>query len=236
MTMTTTDAATDTATAKDEQSKVVVREEDYWNTFYSAWDIGVPSQFCVLVATEADRTRPFVEFGCGNGRDSIYMSRCGFSITAGDLSKEAIQHNRKKEGGEENKNAADFQVCDVANADNVEALITRARGKAPEGTNLNLYNRFFLHSLDDEQERLFLTSVAANSKPGDTLYMEYRSLQDAKQDKIFKGHYRRYVDTDALMTFLVTLGFQVEYERTGQGMAKYKKEDPFVSRLIVVRV
>jgi hypothetical protein len=162
------------------------------------------------------------------------MARSGFQVFAGDLSKEAIEHNRQKEGGEENKNAADFQVSDVANADDIAELITKAR---PDGsTNVTLYNRFFLHTLDDEQERLFLTALAANTVAGDTLYMEYRSLQDAMQDKIFEGHYRRYVDTDALMVLLKELGFEVQYEMTGQGMAKYKSEDPFVSRLVVVRL
>jgi hypothetical protein len=56
------------------------------------------------------------------------------------------------------------------------------------------------------------------------------------QDKIFEGHYRRYVATDALMVLLKELGFEVQYEMTGQGMAKYKSEDPFVSRLVVVRL
>jgi tellurite methyltransferase len=125
-------------------------------------------------------------------------------------------------------------VSDVANADDIAELITKAR---PDGsTNVTLYNRFFLHTLDDEQERLFLTALAANTVAGDTLYMEYRSLQDAMQDKIFEGHYRRYVDTDALMVLLKELGFEVQYEMTGQGMAKYKSEDPFVSRLVVVRL
>ena len=53
--------------------KVVTNEADYWNSFYdNKFTVGVPSQFCCLVAIEAPKTRPFVEFGCGNGRDSNY--------------------------------------------------------------------------------------------------------------------------------------------------------------------
>ena len=31
------------------------------------------------------------------------------------------------------------------------------------------------------------------------------------------------------------LGFDIEYQITGQGMAKYKTEDSFVSRIVAVR-
>ena len=79
-------------------SKQVVKESSYWNNFYAGkFDIAIPSQFCVLVATEADKSRPVVEFGCGNGRDSIYLARHGFTVFAGDLSKQAVKKNTAKE-------------------------------------------------------------------------------------------------------------------------------------------
>ena len=53
--------------------KVVTNEANYWDSFYDhKFTVAVPSQFCCLVAIEAPKTRPFVEFGCGNGRDSNY--------------------------------------------------------------------------------------------------------------------------------------------------------------------
>ena len=224
-----------------ETTKKICKESNYWNNFYAKWDIGIPSQFCVLVATEADKSRPVVEFGCGNGRDSIYLARQGFQVFAGDLSEEAVNHNTQKEaGGEEDKkntNHADFSVCDVANAKDVQALIYKAREQASDSGNgnLTLYNRFFLHSLDDEQERLFLTALSDATKTGDRLYMEFRCSLDADLDKLFKGHFRRYVETKQLVVLLDQLEFEVSYDITGQGMAKYKTEDPFVSRIIAER-
>jgi SAM-dependent methyltransferase len=215
-------------------TKNATKESQYWNDFYAnKFDlIGVPSQFCVMLATEADKSRPIVEFGCGNGRDSIYLARQGFKVFATDLSAEAISHNSEKEGGPE-KNM-DFNVCDVSVPEDVQAVVNKARGE--QGGKLNLYNRFFLHSLDDEQERVFLTALASATLPGDCLYMEFRCSLDAKLDKLFKGHFRRYVDTGKLVTMLEEkLEFNVTYETTGQGMAKYKHEDPFVSRIIAER-
>eukprot|EP00550_Attheya_septentrionalis_P005466 CAMPEP_0198297334 /NCGR_PEP_ID=MMETSP1449-20131203/36504_1 /TAXON_ID=420275 /ORGANISM="Attheya septentrionalis, Strain CCMP2084" /LENGTH=233 /DNA_ID=CAMNT_0043998233 /DNA_START=34 /DNA_END=735 /DNA_ORIENTATION=- len=227
------------STSNGDAMKNVNNESSYWNDFYAKFDIGVPSQFCVMLATEADKKMPVVEFGCGNGRDSIYLARHGFTVFAGDLSKEAIVHNRAKEGGPDNKNAADFSVCDVSVAADVEALVEKARssGNGDEETKLNIYNRFFLHSLDDDQERLFLTALSSATKPGDRLYMEFRCSLDAKLDKLYKGHFRRYLGTSKLVqTLEADLGFHVSYQMTGQGMAKYKQEDPFVSRIICEKI
>jgi SAM-dependent methyltransferase len=216
-------------------TKNVTKESKYWIDFYASFDIAVPSQFCVMLATEADKSRPVVEFGCGNGRDSIYLASHGFKVFAGDICTEAIAQNRQKTGCPEKENGADFSVCDVSVPDDVRALINKARGEQ-QGGNLNLYNRFFLHSLNDEQERLFLTALASATKPGDCLYMEFRCSLDAKLDHLFKGHFRRYVDTSKLVAMLEDeLEFNVTYETTGQGMAKYRHEDPFVSRIIAER-
>ena len=74
---------------------------------------------------------------------------------------------------------------------------------------------------------------------GDKLYMEYRCDKDEALPKVYgKDHYRRYVKTSEMVQFLESDGeeaFEMEYETTGQGMAKYKHEDPFVSRIIAVK-
>ena len=93
-----------------------------------------------------------------------------------------------------------------------------------------------MHTLDDEQERIFLKALADATIPGDTLYMEFRCSLDAELNKEHgTGHFRRYIKTDLLVDFLISLGFGVHYHVTGQGMAKYKAEDPFVSRIICDR-
>ena len=72
---------------------------------------------------------------------------------------------------------------------------------------------------------------------GDMLYFEFRSKEDEVLDKVHgKGHYRRYVDTPVMMESLKTLGFDIGYHITGLGMAKYKNEDPFVSRIIATKM
>jgi hypothetical protein len=123
----------------------------------------------------------------------------------------AVRQNTAKESPADHAHPAEFTVCDVAQADQVQALINKARQQAAtmnqmdhnsDSDLLTLYNRFFLHTLDEEQERRFLTALAQAIKTGDKLYMEFRCSLDSKQEKVYKGHYRRYVDTEKLIDFL----------------------------------
>ena len=71
---------------------------------------------------------------------------------------------------------------------------------------------------------------------GEKVYLEFRSKEDAELDKTFGNHYRRFVDTDKFVKSMTDKGFKSLYGITGQGMAKYKDEDPFVSRLIFEKI
>ncbi|KAL7496849.1 hypothetical protein ACHAWT_005042 [Skeletonema menzelii] len=214
--------------------KVATNEAAYWDSFYDhKFTVAVPSQFCCLVAIEAPKTRPFVEFGCGNGRDSNYMASQGLNVFSGDLSSKAIENLQESAAPN-----ATFSVCDVSNPDHVKSLVEQARAGAQESDNFNLtlYNRFFMHALDEAQELKYLEALSNATKKGDTLYMEYRCSLDAPLEKEHgKGHYRRYIETKKLVELLESLDFSIKYEITGQGMAKYKAEDPFVSRIICER-
>jgi len=220
------------------KSKDVTKEKDYWNSFYSRWTIDVPSQFCVLAATEIPKETPIIEFGCGNGRDSIYLSKQGFSVHASDLSEEGINKNKLKVESyvgpsADNALQLNFSVCNCTHKNQVSELINNAR---VDGGNVTVYNRFFLHSIDAAQEKLFFQALENALITGDRIFMEFRcSLDEALPKHYGKDHYRRYLHTPDFVEYLDSIGFSCEYEQTGQGMAKYKNEDPFVSRVIVRR-
>ncbi len=214
-------------------AKNISLEQNYWNDFYSKWVIDIPSQFCVQMLTEVNPKHTIVEFGSGNGRDSHYIAYQGHMVVAMDLSREAVEKSRSTMEKRDIEHAV-FSVGDVSVEKDVAGVLAvgRERGHA-DSQSLVVYSRFVLHSLDDEQEALFLSALAVHMEVGDYLYFEYRCSEDAGTEKIFGNHYRRFVDTDSLSSDLVDKhGFAVEYCRTGQGMAKYKNEDPFVSRII----
>ncbi len=71
--------------------KNTIKEGAYWDGFYSKNDIEFPSQFCILLASETNRETPIIEFGCGNGRDSLFLAMHGYHIFYIDLSEEAIK-------------------------------------------------------------------------------------------------------------------------------------------------
>ena len=213
-------------------------EQDYWNDFYSRSFIDVPSQFCVSITTDVPKKKTIVEFGSGAGRDSLYLASIGYVAVAMDLSVEAVEkcNNAMQKQGVEH---AVFLCGDMSSSDDVKEVIDTARNYAHnDESKLVVYSRFVMHALDDQQEDLFLTALTENMNQSEYLYLEFRSTEDVETKKYFgnDNHFRRYIDSDKFVSNLKTkYGFDVIYSITGQGMARYKNEDPFVSRIIAVK-
>ena len=205
--------------------------QQYWNNFYKEFQKYTPSQFCVSVMTDLPEDAVIVELGSGNGRDSLYFASQGFTVLALDLSEvavEACQHYCEAQG----LDAALFVQADLTDANAVARAVEKARAKSASGA-LVFYSRFVMHSLDESQQQLFLQALSSCSHPEDVIYFEFRSTGDGSLEKHFGGHYRRYVNTNDFEDDLLNIaGFGVAYSITGQGMAKYKEEDPIVSRII----
>lgn len=203
----------------------------YWEQFYKENVLSVPSQFCTLVATEIDTAPCIIELGCGNGRDSLYLASRQHPICAVDMSHEAVKScsERADKMGIEN---VQFMQGDLSKLEDMERLFSQARKSAKNGRIVG-YSRFVMHSINDAQEAKFLSNISGLMKSGERIYFEFRSKEDADLEKTFGGHYRRFVDTDAFIKAQTEMhGFNLLYALTGRGMAKYKAEDPFVSRLI----
>ncbi len=212
----------------------VETNKDYWDDFYKSNFKHTPSQFCVCVLTEVDDNAVIVELGSGNGRDSLYFASQGHQTVALDLSAEAI-HSCCEESNKRNVKHAHFLQADLTNYKQVSHAIELARQKAVDKP-VVFYSRFVMHSIDDEQEVLFLNTVADCLHSGERIYFEFRTKEDEKLDKHFGGHYRRYVDSDVFLQRLADLNFTINYQHKGQGMAKYKEEDPVVIRVIAQKI
>lgn len=206
----------------------------YWDEFYRTNRGHVPSQFCVSVLTDIDPTSVVIDLGSGNGRDSHYFASRGHIIFAMDISGEAIK--RCEEYAVENgSHHSIFAHGDLTNPRDLRLIIEGARSKAGERS-IVCYSRFVIHALDDDQERAFLQNLDDLLASGESIYFEFRSKEDANLKKLFGGHYRRYVDTDAFINTLQNeMGFDIDYAITGRGMAKFKQEDPYVSRVVATK-
>lgn len=213
----------------------VVTNKGYWNKFYQSLALSVPSQFCAMGAVEIPKEDTIIEFGCGNGRDSLYFASQGYRVAAIDLSEEAIAACSKS-AKDQGYSHCKFEVGSLDRQADIQSVFKAARDLAGDGGGVVGYSRFVMHSINDEQELAFLKHIRGSMFSGEKIYFEFRSFEDAKLQKTYDNHYRRFVKTQEFIDNLTGLGFALNYQITGQGMAKYKNEDPFVSRLIFSKI
>ncbi|MCF6287722.1 MAG: class I SAM-dependent methyltransferase [Proteobacteria bacterium] len=216
------------------ETKDIELNKEYWDKFYQSNFKHTPSQFCVCVLTEIPDNVVILELGSGNGRDSLYFASQGYQTIALDLSSQAIE-SCNKASVERNIEHVTFIQADLSKLKDVNKAVSIARSKAANAK-IVFYSRFVMHSLDDAQEIEFLNNLSTYMQADELIYFEFRSKEDAKLDKYFGGHYRRYIDTDNFIQRLNNLNFKINYQLVGQGMAKYKAEDPFVARIIAQKL
>lgn len=212
------------------------QRKTYWREFYKQRHSLVPTQFCALVASEIASHSTIVDWGSGNGRDSLFFAAQGHMMLAMDLSTEAVEigaHEARLRGLHEK---VIFLQGDLSCRPDVENVVRAARKKNNNGF-LAHYSRFVLHSLDESEEDRFLAALSDCMKPDERVFFEFRTKEDADRYKHYPDHFRRYLDTDKFQLKLIdNLGFSVEYAVTGSGMAKYKQEDPLVSRVFARKI
>ncbi|MDX2471617.1 MAG: class I SAM-dependent methyltransferase [SAR324 cluster bacterium] len=215
---------------KQMTAKNIESNKKYWDEFYATSHRHLPSQFCALILTEIKEGTVVVELGSGNGRDSHFFADQGHTSVAVDLSAQAIKTSSEFAASRK-VDHANFLQADLTSKTDLEVAFKTARDQAGDNE-IVYYSRFVMHTLDDDQELAFLEILGGLMKSGETIYFEFRSKEDAELEKIHGNHFRRYVDTDLFKNYLTEkFGFEIKYSITGQGMAKYKTEDPVVSRV-----
>jgi len=215
-----------------------ILEKGYWDNFYKNCTIDIPSQFCVSMATDNHNKKTIVEFGMGNGRDSLYLATQGHIVVSVDISESAVV-SCENAMRQKNISHAVFLCGDISTKETVKKVFEMARSKChKEYPELIIYSRFVMHSLSQDQEAGFLQSLSEFLQSGDQIYFEFRSEEDSVTDKHFgnKNHFRRYVDSQKFIQNLTDkYQLDIDYSITGCGMAKYKDEDPVVTRIIATK-
>lgn len=139
---------------------------NYWKQFYKTKHTDTPSSFAKWVSNMIPKSDIIIELGCGNGRDTYYFGKLGYSIIGID---EAIQPKNK------------YNVKFIQS--NIKKLFFK---KCKYDV---VYSRFFIHSIDDDMinnilrwtKKYFIAEFrAAEDKP--ILYPEhYRNLIDGNE-------------------------------------------------------
>ena len=178
----------------------------YWQSFYNDYNNLSPSPFAVFILEyfqNDDRKFNVLELGCGNGRDSYYLS-LKYTTTGIDIS------NLPKKT--ENCN---FEIGDMVTFDKT-------------GFDL-IYMRFSFHSINDIQQENLISSI----QPNTFLCIETRSIKGLHTFRLHgDSHYRNLTCLDTLLTLLNRYNFEIVYSLESDGIAIYKDENPICIRII----
>lgn len=203
----------------------------YWDLYYSSDSVPeLPSQFCVFIASEFPDLKTIVEFGCGNGRDSLFFARHGRNVIGIDSSEAGISHCSKL--GNAGGLPTYFLRIDVTE-ENCAGAICDLLDKLPNETIL-VYARFFIHAISDEAQLQLLKTISAIGVVYKRLFLavEFRTPRDAGLQKATSHHYRRYIDGPAFAVAAAQHGFALKYHVEGFGFAKFRQDDAYVARMI----
>jgi adenylylsulfate kinase-like enzyme/SAM-dependent methyltransferase len=200
-------------------------KSEHWETFYSK-QVGeqAPSPFAEYVAGRLRGDERLLEIGCGNGRDASFFSSRGLRVVAIDASSAAIEICHKLHGTE----GAHFAVGKLGD------------GHVAVGDSFDVaYSRFVLHAMTQAEEEATLLEAYRKLRPGGTLYLECRSINDplARQGEVISpterihGHYRRFIILEEIVQRLEATGFNIDQALEDTGLALYQDEDPVVIRI-----
>lgn len=207
------------------------KKDDHWNSYYSSDTTPkLPSQFAVFALNEMMDVDCVLEFGCGNGRDTLFFARQNLKVLGCDRSKAGIELCSQSADAQ-NLNAI-FQECDLNDKATMDNIIATAKSKL-DGK-LMIYARFFVHAIDETAETTLLDVVSKIMKEnGDSTFMvEFRTQRDKEQTKVTPDHYRRFVNPLQFAEKAKSFNLSNIYFVEGFGMAKYKSDDAHVARMI----
>ena len=207
----------------------------FWNEFYKKSLVGRdPSSFATFVS-ESGFVKPqknLVDFGCGNGRDTFHFLRNKVRAVGVDGSIIAINSNLEF-ARELNLpgDMAQFYVTRVSE-EYYQSLL-------PYRNCDYIYARFFIHSLTQPQQDVFVRFLS-ELKQGATVLLEYRTMNDplfAKSTKMSgtegrTDHYRRYIDHSEFCQSLKKIGFVIKYQNEGQGLSVRGDDNPVLGRIV----
>lgn len=213
----------------------------YWSNFYSVARTAIPTSFAASVAIELPEPTRIVDIGCGNGRDSLFFALLGHRVLGLDVAEEAISANRRL-AQQRGIDGLSFDCVDIAAPELLSATLGSFLGSPVSGasgaqpTRIAAYARFLLHAITVDQERTLLEALSAYLPPDALCYFEFRTERDAKTNKAFGDHYRRYLHVDRFIRRASRASaFECVYSVEGRGLAKFRDEDPFVGRVYLRR-
>lgn len=211
----------------------VKNHRPYWDPFYRDRGDQVPTEPSDFAqwATSSFAGVPgarLVDLGCGNGRDAVHFARAGLDVVGADFSGPALRRARRfaeREG-------VDVRFV-VWNLNSLRESLVQAALLAREPGPRIVYARGLLTALNDQARAQFWTSARMLARDGGRTLLEFRTPQDRRRPKHFGTHFRRFLDPGLVIDEATRHGARVLDRVEGQGLARFKEEDPHVCRLVL---
>lgn len=186
-----------------------IDDKKYWMNFYdtSSSYLKDCSSFCNFIINyfkDNNNINTVLDCGCGNGRDSFQLAK-KYVVTGVDNSGFSIQNTENLNFQNENYVSYDKTDYDL------------------------IYSRFSFHSISNENQETFLSSI----KNGSFLAIETRSNIDSDNIEYYgKSHYRNYTNANYLKDLLSKNNFDILYFYEGKDVAIFHNENPTCIRVI----
>ena len=208
----------------------------FWDAIYQKRNIPeYPSQFAISLMAELQPGSNILDIGCGNGRDALFFSQQGYPVIGIDASKVGI--NAAIENGRNHGLTAKFLDVNLYDQSSCVNFIKHHKDCFDM-----IYARFFIHAIDHSGEMSFWQIAKSCIKKNGKVCIEARTANDPlrmfgkkiSQTESIHGHYRRFIEPSILVKNAEDNGFSLEYKMIGQGMAKFREEDPEVIRCMFI--
>lgn len=197
----------------------------YWESYYSSrTNQGlIPSQFACFVAQELrGQDYRIIDFGAGDGRDSVFFKSLGFETIAVEGSSTAVSLLRES-------GLMGIELDLGSPGSDISVLL------GSQDLKTCLYGRFLLHALRDSELQNFFELMGRIATESDMVALEFRTTYDDGLRKETPKHFRRGVKPEFVIERLAKLGFTCIYSQQGFGYAKYHSDDAHVARLLFKR-
>ncbi|WP_395656138.1 LicD family protein [Nocardioides sp.] len=199
----------------------------YWDAFYAGSGRKLPTKpttFARWVAEHYPSTRPLVDLGAGNLRDSRWFVRNGRSeVLAVDYTGSAMRHGRKP------GKRLHRELVNLNDTRHVLSLGVRLSRHEPP---VDLYGRFLLNTLDADGLANVVRLASMSLRSAGYLFLEFRTVQDAGRPKHFPNQKRVFLDPDDVAALIESARGRVVHRESGTGLAPFEDEDPHVCRIV----
>ena len=200
-------------------------DKEYWENYYKKNRNPVDaSTFARFSLGFLEKDKKLIEFGCGNGRDSVYFATEGLNVLAIDQVEDELNYLNERYSGLENLL---FKSADFTNLDDSEKFDY-------------VYSRFTLHSIPEEREKKVFEWIKNQLNDDGLFLLEVRSINDPmfnRGEKIsdhenITTHYRRYLDIGETIEKIRNIGLEIVYQLEDNDLSVYGDDNPVLIRIV----